>query len=586
MQKPKGHVIRTAVVGSLFMLWLAVIGARAGYLQLYKGAWLSQKAAGQYERELILQGKRGTIYDSRHEAMAVSIETTSIAAYPALVENQPATAAQLAGILNLKPKEVQQQLASARPFVWIKRQATPKQVSAIKKLGLKGIEFLPEHSRFYPNTTLAAQVMGFTGIDGHGLEGLEFYYDAELKGTETRVTVLKDALGRGFEAHQESAVNRAGNNLILTIDRHIQYITEQALADAVTEYKAQSGMALVMEPQTGALLAVAHYPFFNPNAFSRSDRRVWRNRAVTDPFEPGSTMKIFSAAAALDSGIITAGTIFFCENGKYPVGGHTVHDTKPYGWLSLQQIVKYSSNIGAVKLVEQVGPQLLYDHLQRFGFGTRTRVDSPGESSGALSHYKRWTSVDTGAIAFGQGLSVTALQLITAASALAHDGMLMRPYVVKAITNPDGRTVRTFAPQAVRQVVSPQSAHTVRSIMRTVITEGGTGLKADVAGYSVCGKTGTAQKVDANGNYAQNTYLASFVGFAPTERPAVAVLVIVDEPRDTHYGGLVAAPVFSRIVGETLGYLNVPSAEDPDQLRVFREIQAGDEKVHLKKAVF
>lgn len=588
MKPGKGHIIRAAVAGSFFMLWLAVIGARAAYLQLFQGAWLSHKAAVQYEREVTLQGKRGAIFDSRHEAMAVSIESTSIAANPALVADRAGTARRLAAILNVKPAQMAQQLASERQFVWLKRQATPKQVAAVKQLAVKGIEFLPEHSRFYPNTTLAAQVLGFTGIDGHGLEGLEFYYDADLKGTETRVTVIKDALGRGFDADRWAAMNQAGNNLILTIDRHIQFITEQALAGAVNEHRARSGMALVMEPHTGALLAVAHYPFFNPNAFAKSDPGVWRNRAVTDPFEPGSTMKIFSASAALNSGISTPGSIYYCENGKYLVGDHTIHDTTPHGWLSLQQIVKYSSNIGAVKLVEQIGPRRLYDNLERFGFGIRTHIDCPGESSGNLSNYTRWTSVDTGAIAFGQGVSVTALQLVTAASALANDGMLMRPYIVKAVTDPRGRPVRTFGPQPVQQAVSAQTARTVRRIMHTVITEGGTGVKAGVNGYAVCGKTGTAQKIDANGNYARNAYIASFIGMAPTENPAIVVLVIVDEPRDTYYGGLVAAPAFSRIVKESLGYMNVvPDSEPWDKGRMVREIHAEEsEKIGPKGAVF
>jgi cell division protein FtsI (penicillin-binding protein 3) len=584
MKKEKGHIIRAVIVSSIFMLWLGVIGARAAYLQLYKGSWLSDKAAGQYEREVVLPGKRGTIYDSRQQAMAVSIETTSIAVYPAAVEDHARAAADLAPLFNLKPKEIKTLLGSNRPFVWIKRQATPKQVTAVKKLGLKGVAFLPEHSRFYPNTTLAAQVLGFTGIDGQGLEGLEFQYEVDLKGPETKVTLLRDALGRGFGPDRRAATNQAGNNLILTIDGHIQYIAEQALAEAVTGHKARSGMALVMETQTGALLAVAHYPFFNPNAFSRSDRSVWRNRAATDPFEPGSTMKIFSAAAALDSGISTPASIYYCENGKYRVGGHTIHDIKPHGWLSLQQIVKFSSNIGTVKLGEQLGPQRLYDHLQRFGFGTRTRIDCPGESAGALSHYKRWTSVDTGAISFGQGLSVTALQLISATSALANDGVLMRPYIVKAITDPNGRPVRSFVPEPVRRTVTPETARTLGRIMRSVVTEGGTGVKAEVGGYPVCGKTGTAQK-SASGGYAKEAFLSSFVGFAPAERPVVAVLVVIDEPRETNYGGLVAAPAFSRIVKETLGYMNVPPV-DLD-MKGYREIQAdGSEKVRLKDAVF
>lgn len=568
MRSGPRHTVRVAFIGALFFIALAGIGVRAGYVQIHNGTWLSHQAAGRYEREVTLQGKRGTIYDRRHEAMAVSIETTSVAAYPGVVADKAKAASELAKALRLEAKWVGQRLNSGRPFVWIKRQATPKEVAAVRQLNLQGIGFLPEHSRFYPNSILAAQALGFTGIDGQGLEGIEFYYNMELQGPATTVTMIRDAKGRGFETSWESAAHPAGNNLVLTIDRHVQYIAEQALADAVTGHKARSGMALVMVPQTGELLAVAHYPFFNPNAFGRSDRATWRHRAITDPFEPGSTMKIFSAAAALESGLSAPGTIYYCENGTYRVGGHTINDVKPHGWLSLQQIVKYSSNIGVVKVVQQIGPQVLHDTLRGFGFGERTGIDCPGESPGSLSNFKRWSAVDTGAIAFGQGVSATALQLLTAAAALANDGLMMRPFIVQAVIDPNGRPVRTAAPEPVRQVVSPQTALTLRRIMHSVVTEGGTGVKADVAGYSVSGKTGTAQKIDRSGNYSRDLFVASFVGFAPAQRPAIAVLVVVDEPQGEFYGGQVAAPAFGRIVRETLSYLNVTPSGDWKKLRV------------------
>jgi cell division protein FtsI (penicillin-binding protein 3) len=565
---PKNSARRTALVGGVFLLWLTVIGVRAGYLQLYRGAWLSDKAEGQYIEELTISGKRGTIFDSRHQAMAMSIEATSVAANPKAIQNRPAAVAGLAKALHLKHSEIKQKLASQKSFVWLKRQVSPKEVAAVKAMKLKGVDFLPTHSRYYPNTTLAAQVLGFTGMDDRGLEGLEFYYDAELKGSEHKVTVLKDALGRGFDADQLTGPDQAGNNLVLTLDRQIQYIAAEALAEAVKSYKARSGMAIVMVPQSGAILAMAHVPLFNPNTFGRYDREAWRNRAITDNFEPGSTMKIFSAAAALESGISTPNTIYYCENGTYPIGTHTIHDSKAHGWLSLQQIVKYSSNIGAVKVVEKIGAQKLYDHLRAFGFGSRTQIDCPGESSGSLANYRRWTAVDTGAIAFGQGVAVTGLQLITAVAALANDGVMMRPYIVQAITDSNGKPVRTIAPESIRQVVSVNTARDIRKIMRSVITPGGTGTQADLQGYSVGGKTGTAQKINSSGQYAADRYVASFVGFAPTERPVLAVLVVIDEPQDTFYGGLVAAPAFKQIIQKTLSYLNIAPSERDQKLRV------------------
>jgi cell division protein FtsI (penicillin-binding protein 3) len=573
MDSRKRRNVRVAFIGALFMLWLVAIGVRAAYLQLYRGEWLSSKAAGQVEETLTLHGKRGTIYDTRHQPVALSIETPSVAANPGVITNKKAAARKLAKALNINAGTVARKLMEKRHFVWLKRQATPKEAAAVRALGIDGVDFLPEHSRFYPNTSLAAQVLGFTGIDGHGLEGLEFYYDRELKGGAQKVTILKDALGRGFEADRFAGLHKTGHNLVLTLDRHIQYITEQALSKAVTAYKALSGMAIVMNPGSGAILAVAHYPFFNPNTYRQFNRDTWRNRAITDPFEPGSTLKIFSAAAALESGSSTPSTIYFCENGNYLVGRHTIHDTKSHGWLSLQQIVKYSSNIGAVKVVERAGAQTLYAHLLGFGFGQRTRVDCPGESAGALSHYTRWTAIDAGAIAFGQGVSVTALQLITAVAALANDGLMMRPHIVQAVTDANGRPLRKVTPVAVRQVVSVNTARSVRRIMRTVITPGGTGVEADLDGFSVCGKTGTAQKIGKDGTYSPDAYVASFAGFAPTERPALAVLVVVDEPKGNHYGGSVAAPAFKQIIKETLSYLNIAPADGLQRLQVSRDIK-------------
>ncbi|MGD8703411.1 MAG: penicillin-binding protein 2, partial [Desulfosarcina sp.] len=294
------------------------------------------------------------------------------------------------------------------------------------------------------------------------------------------------------------------------------------------------------------------------------------NRAVTDAFEPGSTMKIFSVAAAIDSGVCSPSTIFYCENGEYHIGKNIIHDTKSHGWLSLQQIVKYSSNIGSVKMAEKLGSRQLYDYLRGFGFGQRSGIDCPGETAGSLSSFKAWSAIDTGAIAFGQGISVSAIQLIAATSAIANDGLLMKPMLVKAITDRKGQPVKQYAPEPVRRAVSSQSAVTVRRILKTVITEGGTGVNAALEGYSVCGKTGTAQKIDGSGTYAKGRFLASFVGFAPADRPELAILVLVDEPKDQTYGGIVAAPAFRQIALETLSYLNIPPGPDADRLQVSR----------------
>ena len=553
IDKKKGTQRRIVFIGFIFGAFILTIGIKAVHLQVFRGPWLSAKASGEYEKSFRSQGKRGTIYDTKHREMSVSNDITSIAAYPKKIKEPQSTAKRIAGPLQISSKTLYQKLASKKSFVWIKRQVTPREAKAIGQLKLEGIGFITEHSRFYPNKTLFAQVLGFSGIDGHGLEGIEFYYDTYLKGISSQFTVLRDALGRSFDGEKSGATDNSGKNLILTIDRTIQYITEKALEEAAVQFSAKSGTAIVMASKTGAVLALAHFPFFNPNCFGDFNRELWRNRAITDPFEPGSTLKIFLAAAALESGGCNPGTIFFCENGAYRVGRNIVHDTHARGWLSLQQIIKYSSNIGAVKISEKIGSEIVYNTLKDFGFGVKTGIDCPGETSGSLSTYKKWTKIDAGTIAFGQGLSVSAIQLITATCAIANDGILMKPYIVRAITDTHGRSLENYPPKQIRRTVSEQTAKTVRKIMKTVVTLGGTGEKAALESYTVCGKTGTAQKINEEGTYSKNKYVSSFM---------------IDEPEGQHYGGIVAAPAFKKIAHETLSYLNIPPKNITDGLTV------------------
>ncbi|MEJ2730838.1 MAG: penicillin-binding protein 2 [Deltaproteobacteria bacterium] len=522
----------------------------------------------------IRNGKRGTVYDRNLREMAITIDVASIGARPSIIKNPGAVSRKLAKILKADRRYLLKQLKSKGPFVWIKRQASPKETAAVKSLNLDGIEFVPERNRFYPNKTLASQAVGFTGLDGYGLEGIEFSYDDFLRGSAAKHKVFKDALGKVFDEEQEAEHRSGGNNIILTIDLAVQYIAESALEEAVKRYSARSGMAVVMEPSTGALLAIAQVPFFNPNSYTDFNKELWRNRAITDPFEPGSTMKIFSAAAALESSNVKAHDIFFCENGAYKIGRNVVHDIKKHGWLSLQQIIKYSSNIGAVKISEKVGPKRLYTMFHKFGFGSKTGIDSPGETAGSLANYKNWTSVDTASIAFGYGVSVSAIQLVTAASAIANDGILMKPYLVQAITDQSGGPLKQFQPQAVRRVLSEKTARTVKTIMKTVTTKGGTGVNAALDGYRVCGKTGTARKLDKNGTYSHDRHIASFVGFTPADDPRLTILVVIDEPQGKYYGGTVAAPVFRRIAGETLNYLNIPPRSGVKRFATSRRIEA------------
>ena len=564
MRKPKNPMqksirLRTLIYSLSFSLLFFIIGFKLVCLQVFEGPWLSEKAADQYERSYTSSGKRGTIYDKNLREMAVSIDITSIAVHPERIKDKKAAARKLCKALGETYGKLYKKLKSGRPFVWIKRHVSPREEKEVRNLNMNGVVFKSEYSRFYPNKDLGAQVLGFTGIDGHGLEGIEFAYDDELKGTKTNRTILTDALGRQIDAGADDLAFLDGNNVVLTLDCTIQYIAEKALAEAVTAHDAENGIALVMNPKTGALLAIAHYPLFNPNTFRDFDRVTWRNRAIMDSFEPGSTMKIFSAAAAIESKICTPDTIFFCENGRYRIGPNIVHDagSHAYGWLSLQQIIKYSSNIGAVKIEELIGPKVLYQGLYDFGFGRKTGVDCIGETPGSLSAYRGWTPIDAGTISFGQGISVSALQLISAVSAVANNGVMMKPYVVQAITGPDGQLIRNTSPEPVKQVISKKTAQTVKQILTTVIEEGGTGTNAALEGYTVCGKTGTAQKIGSTGTYEKGKFVSSFIGFVPAEDPIVSIYVMVNEPINKHYGGTVAAPAFKKIAHETLDYLNV-----------------------------
>jgi len=558
--------LRIVTVGLIFGFFISTIMARAVYLQIFRGTKLSQKAAYQYEKSIISRGMRGTIYDRKFRTMAVSVDVPSIAAYPRQIEKTGQIAKTLARELQVDRKALYQKLKSKKSFVWIQRQVSPRQTLRIKNLKLKGVDFVPEHRRFYPNKTLAGQILGFSGIDGHGLEGIEFYYNTYLEGGRGTFKMVRDALGRRFDSENGAPARYTGGNLILTIDQTIQYITERALAESVEKYSAKSGIAIVMAPETGGVLAMAHYPFFNPNSFKEFGKMTWRNRAITDPFEPGSTLKIFTVASALETGKITPNSIFFCENGAYRVGRNTVNDTHPHGWLTLQDIVKYSSNIGAVKVSQKIGPEKLYNSLKAFGFGKRTGIDAPGETPGRLSHFKQWAKIDAAAIAFGQGISVSALQMITAVSSIANDGQLMAPFMVQAITNSQDRIVKTFHPRKVGQVITKENALRLKKMMQMVVEPGGTGVKAAVDSFSVGGKTGTAQKVGKSGTYARGKYIASFVGFAPIEKPKIVVLVVVDEPKKKHYGGTVAAPAFRKISQETLIYLNIVPENKTDTL--------------------
>jgi cell division protein FtsI (penicillin-binding protein 3) len=550
---------RIIIIGTVLALCFGVVVGRAVQLQVLDRSELSEKAAGEYKRAFHKMPRRGTIYDQNHRELAVSIDVSSICAYPKRIFSPRQTASALARILNLKRKPIFQKLSSGKGFVWIRRHAKPKEVSAVRKLDLDGVDFVTESRRFYPLRTLAAQVLGFCGTDGRGLEGLEYSYDPILSGRESRWTVFKDALGRSFTVEADSPETKDGYNLVLTIDKNIQHIAERSLSETVERFSAMSGMAMVMAPSTGAVLAMAHVPQFNPNTFGQYAPELRRNRNITDSFEPGSTFKIFLAAAALESGLCTPDSRFDCEEGRYKVGNNVVHDVHAHGPLSIRDILKYSSNIGAAKIGEKIGSKYLCNKIKAFGFGARSGIDCPGETPGSVLSLEKWSDMDSLAICFGQGISVSALQLTTALCAVANGGILMKPYLVEAMTDWRGRFVTSFPPTKLRRVISSETAQSLTSMLERAVGKGGTGLKAALSGYRVAGKTGTAQKVDREAKrYARDKHIAAFAGFVPASDPRLAIVVVIDEPKRHYYGGVVAAPVFRLIARESLQYLKIP----------------------------
>lgn len=546
-------------VALLFAVVFAATAGRAFYLQVLNNDRLVKLAEKQHSRIVALTPGRGAIYDRNNAPFAVSIEMDSCYAETRNIEDIPDTATKLAPLLGYTREELEAKLKGAKNFVWLSRRIPPEQSAKVKALELDGIGFVKESKRFYPNSQVAAHVVGFTGVDPGGLEGVEKKYDSTILGNTGYLVTERDALGRdiALKKGSEGKAGSKGSNVVLTLDKNVQYIAEKELAKAVEKNGAKNGIAIVMEPDTGRVLAMANYPTFNPNSYAQYGAGALRNRAISDMFEPGSTFKIFLVASALEAGVIRPGDSFNCENGSYNMYGRTIHDTHRYGALTVPQILKYSSNIGAAKIGSRLGPARLYGALTGFGFGEKSNIDLPGEAPGLLRNQTKWYGIDLATISFGQGVTATALQITAAISAVANGGNLMKPFLVEKVVDDNGVVLQQFGPQVKRRVISPQTAKAVAHMLEGVVVEGGTGTGAAVEGYRVAGKTGTAQKVEGRG-YSASKRTASFVGFVPLEKPRLAIMVVVDEPTTSAYGGVVAAPAFSAIAQQALCYLNVP----------------------------
>lgn len=562
--------VRIVMIGSFFGLLFLSVTARAFYLQILQHEEMIKRADKQHQRIVPLTPARGAIMDRNGTPLAVSVEMDSCYAEPNHIQDIEGTAAVLAPFIGSSKNEIVKKLTTSKHFIWLERRLTPEVAIRIKNMKLRGIGFVKENKRFYPNIEIAAHVLGFTGQDPNGLEGIELKYDSTILGNTGFLVTERDNLGRDIAVMNTVIKNTSpGKNVILTLDKNIQYITEKELAKAVAESGAKNGMAVVMESGSGRILAMANYPSFNPNAYSKYSQAQLRNRAVADSFEPGSTFKIFLIAAALEEKIIKPSDSFNCENGSYKIADRTIHDTHSYGRLSVADILKYSSNIGAAKIGLKLGDERLLRYLKNFGFGERTGVDLPGESPGNLREKHRWYGVDLANISFGQGVSTSAIQLVSAVSAVANGGNLMKPYIVERILDDSGQEVQKFEPQTLHRVISQDTAQQMTRMMEAVTCSGGTGTNAAVEGFRVAGKTGTAQKADTVTHSYGAKRTASFVGFIPADKPKLTILIVVDEPKTSQYGGVVAAPAFRAIAQNALAYLKVvPQAEAGRQTRL------------------
>ncbi|HET9961686.1 MAG TPA: penicillin-binding protein 2 [Nitrospiraceae bacterium] len=557
---------RRFVVASLLAAGFGIVLVRLVNLQVQQAAELTLRADRQHQKSVTLEGARGTIYDRNSKVLAMNMEVPSVFGVPTSLEDPHRTARNLSPILHVKATELEKKLKQEKHFVWLARKLEPEQGRRLEQLSLGGVGVVMEGRRFYPKGPLLSHVLGFAGMDDRGLEGVELRYEQYLRGEKRTVVLQRDALGRAvFPKGLNEEGASAGHSLTLTVDEVIQYIAEKELDEAVNRSNAKSGTIVVMDPRTGGVLAMAVSPRFDPNTVGSLVPDRWRNRALTDTYEPGSTMKTVIAAAALEEKVMAPESMIYGENGQMQVAKTVIHDHERLGWMTFAQMLQKSSNIGAAKVGMALGEWRVFDYLKEFGFGDKTGIDLPGETGGLLRGPRGWGKRSLASISMGQEIGVTPLQMVTAISAIANGGVLMKPYLVSEIRNAKGQLIAQTMPQARRRVISADTARTLTHILEGVVISG-TGTKAAIPGYRVAGKTGTAQKVDPRtGAYSSTMLVGSFVGYVPAEDPRLAMIVMIDEPHGEGWGGVVAAPVFRRVGEQVLNYLGV-TVDDPIKL--------------------
>ncbi len=548
---------RLYLLGAILVLWAGAISLRLVYLQIFRYGDFEQRAQRQQQRTTEVAAKRGVIYDRAGRELAMSISVDSVFAVPADIPDLAGTISLVARITRDDPRELLAKCKAARTFCWLARKADAETADRIRSMNLRGIYFQKESKRFYPKRELAAQVLGYVGMDDEGLSGIERANDDELRGKPGRMLISVDARRKWFGSVEKQP--DPGENVVLTIDEKIQYIAERELETAMRETHAESGTVVVENPKTGEILALANRPTFNPNLARDITPQKLKDHAVSDVYEPGSTFKVVTIAAALEEKLTHPSEVFDCQMGSIVINGMRIRDSKPHGLLSVAGILAESSDVGAIKIALRLGEERFYKYIRAFGFGQHTGIELPGETRGLSKPLNRWSKVSIGAISMGQEIGVTPLQLVGMISTIANDGIWVAPRIVAGTTEPRGTPqMAAFHPGVQRRVISPMTAAQMKQMMQGVVVHG-TGKKAILEGYSSAGKTGTAQKVDpATHAYSHTKYVASFAGFAPINDPAITVAVILDSAVGLHQGGQVSAPVFQRVTQQVLEYLHTP----------------------------
>jgi cell division protein FtsI (penicillin-binding protein 3) len=542
---------RLHTLGYIFGLLFFLLLCRIVYLQVFQKDFLCKISKSQYYKLLPIDGRRGSILDRKGRVLATSLSCYSVFVDPVMVKNREVAAAQLSTLLNISYDRILIKLQRGNRFVWLKRKISFEEKQKIKALKIGGIGFMREEKRFYPQEETGSTLLGIVDVDNKGLDGLELYYDQYLRGKKGFTTVLRDSALRNVLLNPGVMAPEAGGDLVLTIDSQIQYWADSSLQEIVKQYGAKGGNVVVMNALTGEVLAVSNYPLFNPNLRETINRDAMRNKAVCDVFEPGSVFKMITLCAALDKKAFSEEDKVFCENGQYKIPGATLHDYHPYGTLTFAGVFEKSSNIGVGKINERLGKATIYDYIKRFGFGAKTGVDLPGEVGGMLKPLNRWSNTSVYMVPIGQEIGVNLMQLVRAFAAVANGGYLVKPYVMKKVVF--SSSVKSVEGSKL-QILSAETTNRAQKVLEMVVGTG-TGVKAQIEGFQVGGKTGTAQKFDVStGRYSPDRYRASFIGFVMSD-PPIVIGATVDEPTKSHFGGVIAAPLFKMVAEKTVKYL-------------------------------